>query len=85
MVAEASPCLSAFWDERFLPSAVTGPRDLAPLARDAAIRRALEIFLSGFFSVKGVPHFEGMSGAGNGEGPFRRSRKKTRKKYFRLR
>ncbi len=66
MVAEASPCLSAFWDERFLPSAVTGPRDLAPLARDAAIRRGLEIFLSGFFSVKGVPCFEGKSGAGNG-------------------
>jgi hypothetical protein len=27
----------AFWAEIFLPSGVTGPRDLAPLAREAAI------------------------------------------------
>jgi hypothetical protein len=35
MVAESSPCFRALREEWHLPTAVTGPRDLAPLAREA--------------------------------------------------
>ena len=40
----------AFWDDRALPSGVMGPRDLAPLAREAAWRR-LEVSFGGASEV----------------------------------
>jgi hypothetical protein len=45
MVLDWSPCCSALREERALPSAVTGPRDLAPLARLAAAFLSEVIFI----------------------------------------
>ncbi len=40
-----NPCLMAFIEDRLFPSADTGPRDLAPLRRDASA------LVSGGFAV----------------------------------
>ena len=45
--AAKRPCLMLFWDERRLPSGVTGPRERAPLARDAAIWAGVRVVVAG--------------------------------------